>query len=352
MTERHTGAQAAEARESDVSFPWIVLVLLRSRRVILLFAGIGLVLSVAVAMLRPIYYTSTFSFVPQSGQDQGRSGLASIAGQFGIALGSLGGQSQPPQLYADLLRTREILGQIARDSVALTGRGRVPVAAFFGIEEVGPVALESTMRMLREKVIATSVAARTTGMVTVTVRTRSPEASQQIAQAALDGLNQFNLATRKSQAGEERRFTEARLQAAKASLQVAENAVQSLLQGNRQMSGFSEASFRRERLQREVTLQQQIVTGLAQQYEDARIREVRDTPVITVIEKPALPVIPDPRGRGLTMVMGLIGSLVIAVVLVLVRAGWARQREQDHSDESYGALTREWTRTRDRSLGA
>lgn len=342
-------AIAGAGATGEVSFPWIVAVLLRDVRTILVVVAAGFILALAAALLRPTYYTSTFSFVPQSGQDQTRSGLASLAGQFGISVGALGGQSQPPQLYADLLDTREILGKIARDTVILNGRERVPLSEFLGVQGSSePIVLENTIRKLREKVVTASVATRTTGMVTVTARTGSPEVSRYIAQQLLDGLNQFNLETRKSQATEERRFTESRLAEAKASLRASEDALQRFLEGNRQMGGFSQASFQRERLQREVSLQQQIVTSLAQQYEEARIREVRDTPVITLIEKPTLPVLPDPRGRVLTLAMGIIGSLFFGIAIVLGREGWRRQRRNESDEPGYDALSDEWNALRGR----
>jgi uncharacterized protein involved in exopolysaccharide biosynthesis len=344
---RENNAPRPASTGDDVSFAWLLLVLLRGRRTIAVVVLIGFVAALVAALFRPTYFTSTFSFIPQAGQDQGRSGLASIAGQFGIALGGLGGQSQPPQLYADLLETHGVLDVIARDTVIGVDNARVPLSELLGAKGAdSQVLLENTVTKLRDKVITTSVAARTTGMVTVNVRTRVPKVSQRIAQQLLDGLNRFNVATRRSQASEERRFVESRLAAANASLRSAENALQQFLQSNRQMGAFSVANFQRERLEREVALQQQIVNGLAQQFEDARIREVRDTPVITVIEPPSLPVLPDPKGRIVTLAMGLIGSLFVGVALVLAREGWRRQHARERTDVNRRALSAEWSELR------
>jgi uncharacterized protein involved in exopolysaccharide biosynthesis len=224
----------------------------------------------------------------------------------------------------------------------------VPLAAFLKIEDEDPAAvLESTIKTLRSEVITTSVAAHTSGVITVSARTRSPEVSLEIAQKLLVGLNQFNVSTRRSQAAEERRFTEGRLEATKASLRAAEDALQRFLQGNRQYQGSPELVFQQERLQREVTLQQQIVISLSQQYEDARIREVRDTPVITVIEQPTLPVFSDPKGRALLVIVTTFVSFFLGVAITITRAGWHRQRRLA-TDSSYSMLANEWQRVRGR----
>jgi uncharacterized protein involved in exopolysaccharide biosynthesis len=228
------------------------------------------------------------------------------------------------------------------------GRRRVPLAEFLGIKgESAPVIFENTIRSLRKDVVATSVASHTTGVVTVSARTRAPQASLEIAQKLLDGVNRFNVETRKSQAAAERRFTEGRLDAEKAALRASEDALQRFLQGNRQFGNASELAFQRDRLQREVNLHQQIVQGLSQQYEDARIREVRDTPVITIIEQPALPVIQDPRGRLLNVVILTIVAAFLGTVFVIAREGWRRQRRGSADDPSYGLLEGEWRSVRE-----
>lgn len=344
-----TSQTESSAWRDGVPLSWIFALVLRGRRTIFGAAAIGFIVALAIALLRATYYTATFAFIPQSAPAQARGGLASIAGQFGINVGSLGGQGESPQLYADLLQTNAILATIAPDTVAdATGRP-VPLSRFLGVKgDSRPVVMQRTVQNLRDKVITTSVATRTTGMVTVAVRTKSPRASYLIAQQLLNELNQFNLATRRTQAGEERRFVEQRLSEARDSLRRSEDALQQFLQGNRQYANSPQLGFVQQRLQREVSLQQQVVTELAQQYEDARIREVRDTPVITVLEPPTLPVLPDPGGRALTVILGTLGAVAVGTMIVLVRGGLARRRDEDGADESDALLAAEWQRLRNR----
>ena len=107
-------ARGASDREEDVSLLWLVGVMLRERRLILLFAAIGAALSLSVGLLRDRTWTATFSFVPQAGKNPA-AGLASLAGQFGVSLSSLAGDQQPPEFYADLLLTREVLAPIVAE---------------------------------------------------------------------------------------------------------------------------------------------------------------------------------------------------------------------------------------------
>ena len=88
--------------------------------------------------------------------------------------------------------------------------------------------------------------------------------------------------------------------------------------------------FQRDRLQREVLLQQQVVTSLVQRYEENRIREVRDTPVITMIDTPILAARPDPRLRVLILLLGTVAGLCLGVVIVIFRDAFASDRAIGH----------------------
>jgi len=90
--------------------------------------------------------------------------------------------------------------------------------------------------------------------------------------------------TRQSQAAAERGFTEERMAEAQEELRAAENELQRFLQNNRQFQNSPELVFQHDRLQRRVAMRQQVYTSLVQSYEQARIDEVPNTPVITVVE--------------------------------------------------------------------
>jgi len=352
MTEPRAGhppTNVGPEGDGGVSLLWLAAVLVRERRVLMAVTAVGLVLSLVAALLRERSYTTAFSFLPQAGQDPSRAGLASLAGQFGISLGALSGAAEPPQLYADLLVTRGVLEPIARDSFAGAGDAArlVPLPDFLKIRgENMPIRIDKTLRKLRLQVISTTVATRTTGMVTVRVRTKSAAVSLAIAERLLQGLNTFNLITRQSQAREERRFTEGRLEEARTSLRSAEDVLQRFYQANREFTSSPALTFQRDRLQREVTLQQQVVASLAQQYEENRIREVRDTPVITVIEVPRQAARPDPGLRILIVFAGVVAGLFTGVLLVLVRDAWSRHRSTGH-DPALAMLSTEWRHIRD-----
>ena len=149
MTEpriRQPSSEPSIANDESVSLLWLLAVLVRDRRVILWCTVAGIVLGLAIALLRPKSYTTTFSFIPQASPDASRAGLVGqtgLAQQFGMSLSDLGGGMQSPQLYADLLVTRAVLGPVATDSFAVgpDSATRVPLAAFLNVGDDEPAVM-------------------------------------------------------------------------------------------------------------------------------------------------------------------------------------------------------------------
>jgi uncharacterized protein involved in exopolysaccharide biosynthesis len=108
-------------------------------------------------------------------------------------------------------------------------------------------------------------------------------------------VSEFNLNRRQTKAGADRRFVETRVRESLDSLRGAEAALEAFLQRNREYRNSPQLVFAYDRLDREVRMRQQLYTTLIQSYESARIDEVRNTPVITVMEAPDLPARPDAR---------------------------------------------------------
>jgi capsule polysaccharide export protein KpsE/RkpR len=142
--------------------------------------------------------------------------------------------------------------------------------------------------------------------VILTAKTKWPSVSYQLVVRLLRALDRFNAEARQSQASAERQFAETAAAEAERSLRNAEDQLQDFLQQNREIAGSPSLQFARDRLQREVALRQQVYTTLLQSREDARLREVRDTPVITIIDAPEFPAIPDSRGLARRLMIGVV----------------------------------------------
>jgi len=323
--------------DDKISLLDVASLVLRRRRLILVSAFAGALLALVVVLRSPLEYTATASFLPHGRDQGGRSGISSLAQQFGFSIPRSGGAERSPEFYQDLLQSREILDGVVRSGVEVVtaaGVTQVDLAEHFKIGgEMAEERNARTRRHLAESVISVSVA-RETGVVTVSVRTDEPELSAAIGRRLLDLISAFDVETRQSQASAERGFAEERLGQLRVELSTAEDSLKAFLVENRQFANSPQLTFEHDRLQRQVVMRQELVTAMAQAYEQARIDAVRNTPVITVIDQPESPAFPDPRGRRMKLVLGLTLGLMAGFGLVFILEFGERAKNEE--SEAYG----------------
>lgn len=340
------GLGSGERRdESDSAYGRMALIgvalVLRYRRIFIVIGLVMFGMMVVPKLVGRRMYTVEAAFITQE-RSMPAGGLASLAAQFGVALPT-NSAAESPAFYASLITSRGILSRVVETQFPLDSSGR-PRANLIDVWEVpGPsraAQVENAVRLLRESMTAST--SLETGAVRLRVLSRNPILAAAIAQRILDLVNDFNVSRRQSQAGAERRFVDDRLKNATAELAEAEGLLQSFLQRNRQIENSPQLQFEHDRLERAVSLRQQIVNSLAQSYEQARISEARNVAIITVIEPPVAPASPNRRGLVLTglkaLAIAFVLSALIALVLEVVRG--ARER-RDRELDDLAALWRE-----------
>jgi uncharacterized protein involved in exopolysaccharide biosynthesis len=296
-------------------------------RLIVSAALVVAVLALVLGLRKPRTYTSRASFIPQQRELQGN--LGSLAAQFGVAVQS-GPPGQSPQFYADLVKTRDLLVSVL-DSPYVDRLGNSPRAvrladALKARGATPALRQDDALRKLRVMIDA-SVTAKT-GVVSLSVRMPTSALAQQVAARVLALVNKFNLEIRQTQAAAERRFAEQRQRDAQTELRQAEDRLQQFLAQNRSYAGSSQLQFEHDRLDADVQLRRQTYSSLTQAYEQARIDEVRDTPVITVIESPDFPARPDARGLASRVELGLIAGAMLGGLAAWLRRRLAASRRQ------------------------
>lgn len=336
------GASAPE--DADISLLALGNVLLRRRRVVAALALLGALWGVGTALLSPRLYVSSATFIPQGSETSGGSGLALAASQIGIRM-PVSGSIWGPPIYVALLHSRTLLEPIVLDTliVAEEGGRRIALMDLLGVSAPDPGRrTDGAIRAIDGLVAASED--KKLGAVRLSVSTPWPSVSLHLARRLVGAVNRFNFETRKSQAAEERRFVEAQAAEAERALRDAEDRLQAFQQRNRVIAGAPELQMALDRLARDLTLRQQVYNSLLQNREEAKIREVRDTPVITMLEDPQLPVVGESRGSVRRVVLGLIGGAMTGVLIAFLAHGIAAGR-RDPSDD-----TREFFRLIDEAI--
>ncbi|CAN5652918.1 hypothetical protein BH23GEM9_BH23GEM9_22670 [soil metagenome] len=323
----------------EISVLGLVNFMLRHRRLLVVLPVLAAVLVGSVNMTRSRTWTSTAAFIAQQPGLE-RSELAGLAAQFGVAVGSAE-SGHSPAFYVQLLRSRTMLEPLALTEFELNGSRKARLVDLYP-EKEGPAAerMDITLRRLRRYVTASS--SRESGIIHLEVQAPAPRLAELKAARVLELLNEFNVQLRQSQARAERVFAGERLAEVRRDQQAAELAMQRFLQGNRQWRTSPELVFRHERLERDVLSRSQLANALEQRFEQARIDEVRATPLITLVEAPSRPVRADGRGTlGRATLAGLAGLLVALLIAILRDVPERAARDQEEEYARFTQLRRE-----------
>ena len=179
------------------------------------------------------------------------------------------------------------------------------------------------MRTLRNHITVAVV--QRTDVVYMEVAARNPTAARDVTRILLQQLDAFNLDTRQSIARNRRQFIEGRVAAASHDLESAEDVLRRFYERNRQLQGSPQLHFEEQRLTRQVSVQQELYLTLRREYETARIEEVNNTPVITVIDEPQVPGRHiRPKRTMAVIVVALIAGLLACVLAIAIE----RHRDQ------------------------
>jgi uncharacterized protein involved in exopolysaccharide biosynthesis len=387
--------------EREITLFELLIILLERRRTVLLVTAACAVLSVAVALLLPNWYTATVLLLPPQQNTSVGSAIASQLGNLGsmaaLAGGGLGLKS-PNDMYVAMLRSQTVEDGMVHD---------------YQLQAEYHSRLVSDARKAFEK-HATVDGASKDGLIHIAVEDKNPKRAAELANGYVEhfqGLTQ-NMAI--TEASQRRLFFEKQLEKAKDSLADAEVALQrteqttGLIQMDSQAKALIEsaATLRAQITAKEVQIQamQTYATGqnsqlveaqqelesmraqlgklggseesanalivpkgkltqagldyvrklrdvkyyetifdiLARQFEVAKLDEAKEGALVQIVD-PAIP--PDRKSwpkRTMIVLGSTAGGLLLGILAALAQAAWARFRSDPDSGGKADMLRRAW----------
>ena len=310
----------SDASSQQPSLIRLAALLVRRRRLLVGLPLVAALAALGVSLLLPRLYTVEARFTPERGRSGMSSQLVGIASQFGINLGSLGDESESLDFYAELLESHELLRAAVLTSYAFepepgadTLRGSL--VELFDIDaDTEDEAIFEAVEELDD--LVTVRADLPAGIVSLEISAPWPALSVLLGERLLDLINRFNLERRQTRAAAERAFLDDRLAEGERQLRRAEAELESFLLQTRRYQD-PQLRFQEERLQRNVDLRQQVYVALAQELEQARLAEVRNTPVITILDHPRPPAERTAPNYVLNVALGLLlgGLLALGAIV-------------------------------------
>jgi len=260
----------------------LVTELIRNWRALIGIPLISAVVAVLASLIVPAEYEGVAMFSPAEEVNATLPGnLLDIAAEFGVSAGSKG---YNVYYFAQVAQSREVLRQVVRDTISISGK-RIPVLELLGlVNDTTSKELERGIRRLDDRLTV-----RTddqSNLITLRMRGPSPESATALTAAVLDALNAVTTSSIQSGGSAERRFAEAQADSAREALRVSENQHRDFLNSNRNISSSPSLQFEDARLRRQIQIRQDIFLALVNQVQAAKLREVRNTPSIALIQPP------------------------------------------------------------------
>jgi len=353
MTATSNPPEAVRPDEREVSFFDLATPLVRRWKLVVGTAlAFGVVAAGLLLIQRPTFTAKT-SFAPEVSTNAGAAGglaaLAGVANQLGFGLGTT--SSVSPEFFVKLAGSEEVLRSMLLTEFADSREPHNPRRPLYQILKVPGKSREERLQRgiihLRNCIEVT--ADKPTGVVTLEVDMPTADLAAAVANHMVQLLNQFNLQRRQSQSREQRRFTGERLAEAEQDLRQSERAELAFLQRNRDYSSSLLLTFEAGRLGRDVQVKQELFLTLSKAHTEARIAEVRDTPVLTVVDSAVAPFRRARPQRTLgTLIAMTIGGVVGIGLAYLVdfRKRAVRERHPDYlaMREAWAEAGREMSR--------
>ena len=298
--------------QDTVNLRDMIAVLRRRKYVFLAICLFVSAYAVKLAMTTPPVYVSVSKFVCKTAES-GDGQLSQFAALTGLNLNRP--QTNNPSIYfEDLIWDDQFLEGILDRKWEFKGDSLL----IDQIYQMTPDTTQENWRyafrkrqvdLLRENELV-KLKKNKNGVFEITTQFKDPLIAYELNMYAIGWLNQYLLKTFKTQARENRAFIEARIKEVEGDLAGNENAIVNFRERNRDVTS-PKVMVDLARLNRTLSINQEIYLQLKKQYELARIEELKDKPLIEVISQPIVAVEKSKPKRKQIIIAGLVLGLFL-----------------------------------------
>lgn len=335
-------------KDDEIDFLALFRVLLNGKWLIIASSGVFTVCAVIYALtLTPLYLARVSMYSISSGASN-LGGLTGVAANLGISLGSTGEDFYIPDIVRSrLLKTSLIYHEWRTKKF----NGPIDLINYWEIGQGGSITLnplkllrslmQSTSADEQQKAIAyeedaleilgdrISVSQDPMGLVLVNVWMEEPELAADVGNQVYEEVVQYIVQAKTNQARLNREFIEKRLEEVEQELVRTEIELMEFRESNRGIEQSPRLLMEDQQLNREVLIQTQVFSTLQQQYEIAKIEEIKETPTVAILDHASPPAKKDkPRRKMMVMLAFFFGaSLGVGVLYIhnYIRGLSARQ---------------------------
>jgi len=313
-----TDKQTQQNNSDEIDLIQVFLKIWRFRRFVILFTAGVAILAVVYALMAQPQYEATVKLYKES--SEGQSGrIQSLASQFGFG-GAVSGGTQFS--IDDLLSSRNINKRIIYKEWD-TEKFEEPVnlIKFWEIEgETKEEKFVKAMKGLKDR-ISTSINEET-ALITIKVLMEEAQLAADIGNYITEIISEYVQQDRQTNTRQNLKYIEKRLDTVERELKNAEEALKRFRERNRVIAESPGLQMEMSRLQRQVTIKQQVYLTLQKEREMTEIELVKETPVINVLDEAVKPEERAKPKRKLIVIVATFGGFFFSILLVVLWYVW------------------------------
>jgi uncharacterized protein involved in exopolysaccharide biosynthesis len=211
----------------------------------------------------------------------GLAGLSNLAALAGINVGEVALE----QLYPSIINSETILKKVIYSKYIIPSSENNPktLIEYWEIDEETEVEnYEKALKKLRDDLDVSLN--KVNNIVTINIWTTDAQLSSDILDSISLNVDEFIRVKRITNASEQRRWIENRLNSVKNDLKNSEEDFKNFRLKNRRILDSPELILVQDRLSREVLMHSSLYSELRKQYELAKIEEIKNIPIINVLD--------------------------------------------------------------------
>jgi uncharacterized protein involved in exopolysaccharide biosynthesis len=306
--------QIAQSPEPNKSHELLSLIpqIWAARRWIALFVLITTALVVVYSLMQSDQFTAETTILPELERNKlmGLAGISDLASAAGVSVG----ETPIARLYPLMVRSDRILHEVIFRKYATVSRSdSVTLIQYWKFDDRPEgEAYDLALKTLRDRMDLTFDSRLLTLILRVVME--EPRLAADVANQVTTQLDIYTRTKRRTSVTAQREFIEKRLAETQASLTASEDRLRSFREKNRRVLDSPMLLLEQARLEREFQINSTIFVELKKQVEIAKIEEIKNIPIINVLDIARVPILRSAPKRTATVIWVFSLSLVIGIV--------------------------------------
>lgn len=317
MAENQTNPQNQNKDEIDLLE--VFLKIWAYKRFIIIFTVLVAIGSIVYSLVAEPQYEASIKLYKKTSEGQS-SRIQGLAAQFGMGGAVPGGSSQFN--IKDLLQSRRINKKIIyKDWDTKKFDQPVNLIEYWEIEgETKEEKFLEALESIKENINVSKD--EETQLITITIMMPEAQLAADIGNYVTKLIEEYVQNEQKTTTKQNLQYIEKRLETVKKELTQAEEELKRFRESNRVIQSSPELQMELGRLQRQVTIKQEVYLQLQKEREMAEIELVKETPVINVLDEAMKPEERAKPKRKLIVIVGTFAGFFLSLLIVVLIYVW------------------------------